>query len=56
AEVERVELDNTHFLGPLQQARFYSLVERQVWPEKIFTLNFQEDYRYFVDDMEKRNG
>ncbi|KAL5065588.1 hypothetical protein RYX36_027325, partial [Vicia faba] len=39
---------------PLQQAQFYSLVERQIWPEKIFTLNPQGDYRYFVDDIEKR--
>ncbi|KAL5077209.1 hypothetical protein RYX36_016193, partial [Vicia faba] len=36
------------------QARFYSLAERKIWPEKIFTLNPQGDYWYFVDDMEKR--
>ncbi|KAL5056471.1 hypothetical protein RYX36_037153, partial [Vicia faba] len=54
AEVEHVEFDNTHFIGPLEQARFYNLVERQIWPEKIFTLNPQGDYRYFMDDMEKR--
>ncbi|KAL5072813.1 hypothetical protein RYX36_011797, partial [Vicia faba] len=39
---------------PLQQAWFYSLVERQIWPKNIFTLNPQGDYRYFMDDMEKR--
>ncbi|KAL5069226.1 hypothetical protein RYX36_020113 [Vicia faba] len=54
AEAEHVEFDSTHFIGPLKQAQLYSLVERQVWPEKIFTLNSQGDYRYFVDDMEKR--
>ncbi|KAL5095778.1 hypothetical protein RYX36_000105 [Vicia faba] len=54
AEAEHVEFDNTRFTGPFHQARFYSLAEQQVWPEKIFTLNPQEDYRYFVDDIEKR--
>ncbi|KAL5098199.1 hypothetical protein RYX36_002526 [Vicia faba] len=54
AEAEHVEFDNTLFIGPLQQARFYSLAERQIWPEKIFTLNPQGDYQYFMDDMEKR--
>ncbi|KAL5071875.1 hypothetical protein RYX36_022762, partial [Vicia faba] len=38
-EAEHVEFYNTHFIGPLQQARFYRLVEHQIWPEKIFTLN-----------------
>ncbi|KAL5098482.1 hypothetical protein RYX36_002809, partial [Vicia faba] len=28
--------------------------ERQFWPEKIFMLNPQGAYRYFVEDMEKR--
>ncbi|KAL5058273.1 hypothetical protein RYX36_029877 [Vicia faba] len=54
AETEHVEFDNTRFIGPLQQARFYSLAERQIWSEKIFTLNPQGDCRYFVDDIEKR--
>ncbi|KAL5069458.1 hypothetical protein RYX36_020345 [Vicia faba] len=54
AEVEHVEFYNSRFIGPLQQARFYSLVECQIWPEKIFTLNPQGDYRYFLDNMEKR--
>ncbi|KAL5056069.1 hypothetical protein RYX36_036751, partial [Vicia faba] len=54
AEAKQIEFDNTRFIGPLHQARFYSLAERQIWPEKIFSLNPQGDYRYFVDDMEKR--
>ncbi|KAL5076562.1 hypothetical protein RYX36_015546 [Vicia faba] len=54
AEAEHVEFDNTRFMGPLQQAQFYSLVESQIWPEKILTLNPQGDYRYFMDNMEKR--
>ena len=54
AEAKHIEFDNTRFIGPLQQARFYSLAERQIWPEKIFTLNPQGDYRYFMDGMEKR--
>ncbi|KAL5064190.1 hypothetical protein RYX36_025927, partial [Vicia faba] len=53
-EAEHVEFNNTHFIGPLQQTRFYSLVKRQIWPEKIFTLNPQGDYQYFMDNMEKR--
>ncbi|KAL5071874.1 hypothetical protein RYX36_022761 [Vicia faba] len=53
AETEHLEFNNTHFIGPLQEARYYSLDERQIWPEKIFTLNPQGDYQYFVDDMEK---
>ncbi|KAL5067888.1 hypothetical protein RYX36_018775 [Vicia faba] len=53
-EAEHVEFDNTRFIGPTQQAQFYRLAERQIWPEKIFTLNPQGDYRYFVDDIEKR--
>ncbi|KAL5065029.1 hypothetical protein RYX36_026766, partial [Vicia faba] len=36
------------------QARIYHLAERQFRPEKIFTLNPQGAYRYFVEDMEKR--
>ncbi|KAL5055186.1 hypothetical protein RYX36_035868 [Vicia faba] len=52
-EAEHIEFDNTHFIGPLQQARFYSLDEHQIWREKIFTLNTQGDYCYFVDDMGK---
>ncbi|KAL5074185.1 hypothetical protein RYX36_013169, partial [Vicia faba] len=52
AEAEHVEFDNTRSIGPLQQARFYSLAERQIWPENIFTSNPQGDYRYFVDDLE----
>ncbi|KAL5054409.1 hypothetical protein RYX36_035091 [Vicia faba] len=39
AEAEHVEFHNTRFIGPLQKARFYRLTERQIWPEKIFTLN-----------------
>ncbi|KAL5097710.1 hypothetical protein RYX36_002037 [Vicia faba] len=54
AKVEHVEFDNTRFIGPLQQARFYNLAERQIRPENIFTLNPQGDYRYFMDDIEKR--
>ncbi|KAL5101960.1 hypothetical protein RYX36_006287 [Vicia faba] len=54
AEAEHVEFEHIRFIGPLQQARFYSLAERQIWLEKIFTLNPQGDYRYFMDDMEKR--
>ncbi|KAL5100519.1 hypothetical protein RYX36_004846 [Vicia faba] len=54
AEAEHVEFENTPFIGPLQQARFYSSVEHQIWPEMIFTLNPQGDYRYFMDDTEKR--
>ncbi|KAL5074317.1 hypothetical protein RYX36_013301, partial [Vicia faba] len=53
-EDEHVEFDNTHFIVPLQHARFYSLDERQNCPEKIFTLNPQGDYQYFMDDMKKR--
>ncbi|KAL5075415.1 hypothetical protein RYX36_014399 [Vicia faba] len=44
AEAEHLEFDNTRFIGPLQHARLYILVERQIWPEKIFTLNPQGDY------------
>ncbi|KAL5075847.1 hypothetical protein RYX36_014831 [Vicia faba] len=54
AEAEYVEFDNTRFIRPLQQARFYRLAKRQICPEKFFTLNPQGNYRYFVDDMEKR--
>ncbi|KAL5082501.1 hypothetical protein RYX36_010922 [Vicia faba] len=54
AEAEHLEFDNTRFIGPRQQARFYSLAERQIWTETIFTLNPQGDYSYFVDDMERR--
>ncbi|KAL5071737.1 hypothetical protein RYX36_022624 [Vicia faba] len=54
AEAKHVQFENTHFIGPLQQARFYSLDDRQIWPKKIFTLNPQGDYQYFVGDMEKR--
>ncbi|KAL5073150.1 hypothetical protein RYX36_012134 [Vicia faba] len=53
-EFEHLEFDNTRFIGTCQQARFYSLAERQIWLENIFTLNPQGDYRYFVDDMERR--
>ncbi|KAL5068297.1 hypothetical protein RYX36_019184 [Vicia faba] len=35
AEAEHVEFDNTLFIGPLQQAQFYSLVERQVISNEI---------------------
>ncbi|KAL5052725.1 hypothetical protein RYX36_033407, partial [Vicia faba] len=44
-EVEHVDFDNTLFTGHVQQAQFYILVERQIWPDKIFTLNPQGDYR-----------
>ncbi|KAL5058457.1 hypothetical protein RYX36_030061, partial [Vicia faba] len=54
AEAEHVEFDNTRFTGPLHQAHFNNLDERQIWPENIFTLNPQGDYKYFVKDMEKR--
>ncbi|KAL5060902.1 hypothetical protein RYX36_032506 [Vicia faba] len=54
AKADHLEFDNTRFIGPRQQARFYSLAERQIWPEKILTLNPQEEYRYFVDDIETR--
>ncbi|KAL5100525.1 hypothetical protein RYX36_004852 [Vicia faba] len=54
AEVERLEFYKNLFMGTLYQARFYSLAERQIWPEKIFTLNPQGDYWYFVDNTEKR--
>ncbi|KAL5057602.1 hypothetical protein RYX36_029206 [Vicia faba] len=46
AKAEHVEFDNTRFIKPLHQARF--------WSENIFTLNPQGAYRYFVEDMEKR--
>ncbi|KAL5066125.1 hypothetical protein RYX36_027862, partial [Vicia faba] len=44
AEAKHLEFDNTYFIGPRQQARFYSLAEHQIWDEKIFTLNPQGDY------------
>ncbi|KAL5062235.1 hypothetical protein RYX36_023972 [Vicia faba] len=53
AEAERVEFDNTRFIGPLQRARFDNLVERQIWTKNIFTLNPQGDYRYFMENLEK---
>ncbi|KAL5097300.1 hypothetical protein RYX36_001627, partial [Vicia faba] len=54
AEARHLEFDKTRFIGPRWQDRFYSLAECQIWPEMIFTLNPQGDYRYFMNDMERR--
>ncbi|KAL5102460.1 hypothetical protein RYX36_006787 [Vicia faba] len=51
---KHVEFDNTRFIGPLQQGYFDDLVQRQIWTEKIFTLNPQGDYGEFMEKTDKQ--